>query len=149
MRIESSYPISSLFGIVAVNGILMLSPSPAFGASAPEALTDGGAAMPNAVAVADVAEGLGCAVPETAAVAQEPQDGPGCKNQDGSVRECTPSEELRQCSHDAVDAVRQCNEGARGLLERVGCELAYAIDIAACLGEVVEEAVKPFKGLWS
>lgn len=147
MRNESSYPISSLFGIVAVNGILMLSPSPAFGASAPGALTDGGAAMPSAVAVADVAEGLGCAVPETAAVAQEPQDGQ-CKNQDGSVRGCTPSEELRQCGEDAVDAVRQCIEGARGLLGRVGCELGYAIDIAACLGEVVEEAVKPFKGLW-
>ena len=149
MRNESSYPISSLFGIVAVNGILMLSPSPAFGASAPEALTDGGAAMPSAVAVAEVAAGLGCAVPETAAVAQEPQDGPECKNQDGSARGCTPSEELGQCGEDAVDAVRQCIEGARGLLARVGCEFGYAIDIAACLGELVEEVVKPFKGLWS
>ncbi|MCY4571402.1 MAG: hypothetical protein OXF01_01270 [Gemmatimonadetes bacterium] len=149
MRNETSYPISSLFGIVAVNGILMLSPSPAFGASAPEALTDGGAAMPKAVAVAEVAVNLGCALLETAAVAQESQDGSECRNQDGSVRGCTPSEELRQCGEDAVDAVRQCIDGARGLLGRVGCEIGYVIDIAACVAEAVEEAVEPFKGLYS
>ena len=140
MRDKSSYAINSLFGIVAVNGILMLLPSSAFGASAPEALSDGAAVMPKAVAV--VAESLGCALPETAAVAQE------CKNQDGSERECTPSERLGQCADDAVDAVEQCIKGSRGPLGRVGCEVGYVIDLAACLGEVVDEAIKPFKGLF-
>ena len=148
MREKSSYAINSLFGIVAVNGILMLLPSSALGASAPEAPSDGRAVMPNAVAVADVAVSLGCALPETAAVAQDSEDGPKCKNQDGSERECTPSERLGQCADDAVDAVEQCIKGSRGPLGRVGCEVGYVIDLAACLGEVVDEAIEPFKGLF-
>ncbi len=146
MRYKSPQAINSLFGIVAVNGMLFLLPGAAFGASASELPSDGKALVPGVVA--DVAVSLGCALPEVAAAARESQEGSECENQDGSDRGCTPSENLQQCTDDAVDAVEQCIAGARGLLGRVGCEVGYVIDMAACLGEVVQVAIKPFRGLW-
>ena len=138
MRDKPSCTMHALFRIVAVNGILLLLPSAAHAAAASEPPSDGAAVMPGAVA--DVAVDLGCALPEVAAAASSQ-----CQNQDGTERGCTPSEGLRMCVDDAVDAVEQCIEGARGFLGRIGCEVGYAIDLAGCAGEVLGEVVEPIR----
>ena len=150
MRGKTSHTLKTLFKMVAVNGTLLLLPSAAFAAPAHEPLSDGGALLPDAVL--DFAAIPGCAVPDPAAKSQEPpgsggggqEGGPECENEDGSPRECTPSENLDQCGRDAVDAVRQCNDAARNIFDRTVCEFGYAGDVAACWREYFAELGLPW-----
>ena len=146
MRDRSSHAILSLFGIVAVNGILLGLPGAAHGASAPPPLSDNAAFMPDMVA--DIVAEMSCALVETVAVAQDPpeeQDDSGCTNQDGSARECTTSENLKQCAEDARDAYDQCMGDARDFLDRLACRLGIGIDAAGCVSEGLTETILPIK----
>lgn len=145
MRDRSSHAILSLFGIVAFNGILLLLPGAAHGASAAPP-SDGAGLTPHLVA--DIAASLGCAMVETVAVAQDPpegQDGSECTNQDGSGRGCTPSENLKQCAADISDAYEQCMGDARNFLDKISCGLGLGIDGVGCVAEGVVETILPIK----
>ncbi len=145
MRDKFSHAIHSLFGIVAVNGILLILPGTAYGAFAPRP-SDGTAHVTHLDV--DIAANLGCALTETVAVSQDPsegQDGPGCTNRDGSARECTPSENIRQCADDLRDAFDQCMEDARDLLDRIACGLGAGIDGVGCVAEGLTDTVLPIK----
>lgn len=146
MRDRSSHAIHSLFGVVAVNGILLLLPGTAYGASAPSPPSDGAAFMPHMVAA--IAANLDCALVETAAIAQQPpeeQGGSGCTNQDGTPRECTASEEVGQCAENARDAYEQCKKEAKGFAGRLACRVGLGIDALACIAEGALETILPFK----
>ena len=143
MRDCSSHAIRSLFGILAVNGILLVLPGAAHGASAPAPTGGSADFMPHVVA--DVAADLGCVLAETVAVVQDTpgEGGSECKNQDGSPRECTPSENLKQCAADAKDAVAQCHEESRYWPDHVFCEVGWAGDVLACMNEFRKEMGLP------
>lgn len=149
MRDMRSYTIHALFGIVAVNGTLLLLPGDAFAASAHEPAGEGGVLATDAAL--EVASSLDCALLESTAASQEPggeggeggEGDPECKNKDGSPRECTPSENLAHCGADARDAVGQCNDAAKTTMARVFCELGYAADAAKCWKGFLEELGVP------
>ena len=148
MRDKTSCAINTCFRTIAVSGVLLL-PNAAFGASAHEAPSAGGAFVADFVvphAVADIAASLGCALSETAVAAQDPGDGqePKCKNLDGSERECTPSEDFRQCLNDAGDAAQQCVNGVGTSFGRRLCGAALAADIWACEMDLLAELLWPW-----
>ena len=55
-----------------------------------------------------------------------------CQNQDGTDRECTPSENARQCVANANDARDQCLESAEGKWARFDCHLGRVVDQVGC-----------------
>ena len=100
--------------------------------------------MPD-LAAGIVAE-MGCALVEAMAAAQDPPEdegGSGCKNKDGTPRECTPSENFNRCMDDVQDAYDQCVAQERGLLGEIACGLGFAIDAVGCVGEGLVETVLP------
>ncbi len=145
MRDRSSQAILGLFGIVAVNGILLVLPGAAFGASVPEPPSRDSDTLPHMVA--DAAANLECALAETAAVAQDPpgEGGSGCQNQDGTPRECTASENFKQCVDDSQDAFAQCLEDADGWVGKIACGVGAFLDSAECVGEGLTDTVLPIK----
>lgn len=68
-----------------------------------------------------------------------------CQNQDGTDRECTPSENARQCLDDANDAHAQCLDEADGAWDRGGCHFGRAADGVGCaaglVGDTLGEAI--------
>ena len=68
-----------------------------------------------------------------------------CQNQNGTERECTPSEEFRQCVAGAEDAFDQCI-GSYGssysYFELSGCSLSWVIDRGFCSVDLARSSLK-------
>ena len=68
-----------------------------------------------------------------------------CQNRNGSGRNCTPSENARQCIADADDARDQCLSNSQGGLARGGCHIGRRIDGVGCavglIGDTVGEVL--------
>ena len=67
-----------------------------------------------------------------------------CQNQDGTDRECTPSENARECLANASDAHAQCLDAAEGFWQRVDCGIGRAVDHIGCSAGMFEEMLGGF-----
>ena len=59
-------------------------------------------------------------------------DGTDCQMQDGTPRDCTPSEEIGACMNNGVDAYDQCRSSG-GSWNWVVCTDGWEIDFYSCL----------------
>ena len=64
-----------------------------------------------------------------------------CQNQDGTDRECTPSENARECLANADDAHAQCLDNSDGLWARGGCHFGRAVDGLGCAAGLVGDTI--------
>ena len=55
-----------------------------------------------------------------------------CTNQDGTPRDCTPSEQYRSCMDDAADARAQCMGGLDSTRRRIACWGFWGFYAAGC-----------------
>lgn len=71
-----------------------------------------------------------------------------CQNQDGTERNCTPSENVAQCQADADDAHSQCLSNAGNMWERGSCHIGRGADGVGCaaglIGDTLGELVSAF-----
>lgn len=71
-----------------------------------------------------------------------------CQNQDGTARNCTPSENAAQCQADADDAHAQCLDNANGMWQRGSCHIGRGFDGVGCaaglIGDTLGELVSSF-----
>ena len=64
-----------------------------------------------------------------------------CQNQDGTDRECTPSENARECVANANDAQAQCLDNSEGRWARGGCHVGRAVDGVACAAGLIGDTL--------
>ena len=62
-----------------------------------------------------------------------------CENQDGAPRDCTVSENFRQCLGNARDAFDQCRDNAGSFWGRWGCEIGYETDQISCGSALIKD----------
>ena len=71
-----------------------------------------------------------------------------CENQDGTPRDCTPSENARECVANANDARDQCIDASDGAWARGGCHIGRIGDGIGCaagfVGDVLGEVLSIF-----
>lgn len=64
-----------------------------------------------------------------------------CVSQAGTPRDCTASENFRQCLGNARDAFAQCRGNAGSFWGRWGCEIGYETDQVACGASLIREVL--------
>ena len=64
-----------------------------------------------------------------------------CQNQDGTPRDCTPSENATACLEDANDAHAQCLDQAASRWARGSCHIGRMFDGIGCAFDLASEIV--------